>query len=267
MADFALSVAALAFHSTQLDVIDHDGQRWLPLPQIEGALGYSHQGRALSTLYTRHAAEFSSSMTKVVIVPTVGGDQETRIFSLRGAHLLGMFARTARAAEFRRWVLDVLEVAVAPPALPAPAPAALPAPAGESFERVLADRDALRALLATRMLKEEPYLRKVMYYYTIEGLSHNERARLMGWKSNYPWYEALKRLAALGLVEYTPDAAQRAAGKVNMAKAHLTRAANIRANNGRSPKDLTGMRAIRSKRLAEERQQLAAPAAGAQRDE
>jgi hypothetical protein len=37
-----------------------------------------------------------------------------RIFSLRGAHLLGMFARTARAAEFRRWVLDILEGVVAP---------------------------------------------------------------------------------------------------------------------------------------------------------
>jgi prophage antirepressor-like protein len=32
-----------------------------------------------------------------------------RIFSLRGAYLLGMLARTPKAEAFRRWVLDVLE--------------------------------------------------------------------------------------------------------------------------------------------------------------
>jgi prophage antirepressor-like protein len=35
--------------------------------------------------------------------------QKTRIFSLRGAHLLAMFARTKVAKEFRRWVLDILD--------------------------------------------------------------------------------------------------------------------------------------------------------------
>lgn len=32
-----------------------------------------------------------------------------RVFSLRGAHLLAMFARTTVAKEFRRWVLDILD--------------------------------------------------------------------------------------------------------------------------------------------------------------
>lgn len=36
-----------------------------------------------------------------------------RVFSLRGAHLIGMFARTPKAKEFRRWVLDVLDREVA----------------------------------------------------------------------------------------------------------------------------------------------------------
>ena len=35
--------------------------------------------------------------------------QNARIFSPRGRHLLAMYARTANAAAFRRWVLDVLE--------------------------------------------------------------------------------------------------------------------------------------------------------------
>ena len=35
--------------------------------------------------------------------------REVRIFSLRGAQLLAIFARTPPAKRFRRWVLDVLE--------------------------------------------------------------------------------------------------------------------------------------------------------------
>ena len=48
-------------------------------------------------------------MTAVVTLPTEGGPQETRIFSLRGCHLLAMFARTPVAKEFRKWCLDVIE--------------------------------------------------------------------------------------------------------------------------------------------------------------
>lgn len=35
--------------------------------------------------------------------------KKVRIFSLRGCHLVAMFARTAVAKEFRKWVLDVLD--------------------------------------------------------------------------------------------------------------------------------------------------------------
>ena len=48
-------------------------------------------------------------MTALVKMKTRGGEQEVRVFSLRGAHLLGMFARTDRAKAFRRAVLDVLD--------------------------------------------------------------------------------------------------------------------------------------------------------------
>ena len=36
-------------------------------------------------------------------------EKKVRIFSLRGAHLIAMFARTPVAKEFRRWVLDILD--------------------------------------------------------------------------------------------------------------------------------------------------------------
>jgi prophage antirepressor-like protein len=110
----ATETAVLSFQETTFEVIDWQGQPWLRLPQIEGALGYGNKGKGLQTLFDRNAAEFTPAMTEVIDLPTAGGIQPVRIFSLRGAHLLGMLARTERAAEFRRWVLDVLEGRVAP---------------------------------------------------------------------------------------------------------------------------------------------------------
>ena len=100
---------ALAFQSTQFDVVDQSGQPWLRGYQIGSALKYTRPDVQIAKLYRAHADEFTDSMTTVVTLPTPGGPQETRIFSLRGCHLLAMFARTAIAKEFRRWVLDVLE--------------------------------------------------------------------------------------------------------------------------------------------------------------
>ncbi|MBT9492864.1 MAG: Bro-N domain-containing protein [Paucibacter sp.] len=123
MAITSNSAVALTFQSTTFEIVDRDGQPWLRCPQIGDALGYAKRGGiAIDALYKRNAAEFTPSMTALVKVPTAGGEQETRIFSLRGAHLLGMFARTTRAAEFRHWVLNVLEGTAEP------APAALATP-------------------------------------------------------------------------------------------------------------------------------------------
>lgn len=105
---------ALAFHETTFQVVDRDGEAWLRGAQVALALGYKNAENAIKDLYTRNAAEFTDQMTQVVELPTAGGVQKVRIFSLRGAHLLGMFARTARAAEFRRWVLDILEGIIVP---------------------------------------------------------------------------------------------------------------------------------------------------------
>lgn len=52
-------------------------------------------------------------MTGVVNLTTPSGTQATRVFSLRGAHLIAMFSRTPVAKEFRRWVLDILDREVA----------------------------------------------------------------------------------------------------------------------------------------------------------
>lgn len=110
MADIRTSgTSALAFQSTTFDVVARDGKPWLRANQIGLALEYKNPELSIAKLYRANKAEFTDRMTAVVKLDTAGGAQDTRIFSLRGAHLLAMFARTAKAAEFRRWVLDVLD--------------------------------------------------------------------------------------------------------------------------------------------------------------
>lgn len=104
---------SIRFHDTQFTVIPHHGQPWLTAAQISQALGYARED-AVSRIYTRNADEFTPCMTLTVNLTVKGfgngsSEKEVRIFSLRGAHLIAMFSRTARAKEFRRWVLDVLD--------------------------------------------------------------------------------------------------------------------------------------------------------------
>ncbi len=99
---------ALTFNSFTFDVVLQDGKQWLRLPQIGVALGYANPYK-VQQVYDRNQDEFTNSMTTVLKLDTAGGAQDVRVFSLRGAHLLGMFARTDVAKAFRRWVLDVLD--------------------------------------------------------------------------------------------------------------------------------------------------------------
>lgn len=101
---------SIRFHDTQFTVIPHHGQPWLTATQIAQALGYASDD-AVSRIYRRNADEFTSGMTGTVNLTVPGNPMPipVRIFSLRGAHLIAMFSRTALAKEFRRWVLDVLD--------------------------------------------------------------------------------------------------------------------------------------------------------------
>lgn len=103
---------ALSFRSTTFEIIDQHGQHWLKASDLARALGYARED-AISRIYDRNATEFREDMAQTVNLTVSQNNgqlqRETRIFSLRGAHLLAMFARTSVAKEFRTWVLDVLE--------------------------------------------------------------------------------------------------------------------------------------------------------------
>jgi prophage antirepressor-like protein len=107
----------LHYDRTRLEGIRMDGQIWLRGSQIVTPLGFASE-HGMRNLVARYGGEFSSEETRLIMEQTAGGPQHVRWFSLRGARLLGMLARTEPAARFRRWLLDLLEGKVNPGARP-----------------------------------------------------------------------------------------------------------------------------------------------------
>ena len=102
-------MTTLTFQNTTLSVINQNNQTFLTASDLGKALDYSDADRSIRRLYTANADEFTAEMTALIEMPTAGGIQKVRIFSLRGAHLIAMFARTKVAKDFRKWVLDILD--------------------------------------------------------------------------------------------------------------------------------------------------------------
>ena len=113
----------LSFNDVSFDVIDQCGQPWLQSRQIASALGYKDEN-SVRKIFERNRDEFSESMTTTVNLTVGITPTNVRIFSLRGCHLLAMFARTAIAKKFRVWVLNILDTeTLTPTALTASTPA------------------------------------------------------------------------------------------------------------------------------------------------
>ena len=99
---------SLCFNDFTFSPVTRDNQPWFKSSELARALGYSSE-KAVANIYRRNEDEFSNDMSVVINSSTTGIPVMTRIFSLRGCHLLAMFARTPVAKAFRRWVLDVIE--------------------------------------------------------------------------------------------------------------------------------------------------------------
>ena len=102
-------MTTLTFQNTTLSVINQHNQIFVKSSDLGLALGYKNPTGDISKIYDRNADEFTAEMTALIEMPTAGGIQKVRIFSLRGAHLIAMFARTKVAKDFRKWVLDILD--------------------------------------------------------------------------------------------------------------------------------------------------------------
>lgn len=118
-----MSSLALSFNEVNFSPVEQNGQIWLTAPELASALGYS-KSDAVGQVYERNKDEFNSSMTTTITVKSNDSietlnlsvskksknlTKTIRIFSLRGAHLIAMFSKTAIAKRFRKWVLDVLD--------------------------------------------------------------------------------------------------------------------------------------------------------------
>lgn len=118
-----MSSLALSFNEVNFSPVQQDGQIWLTASELASALGYS-KSDAVGQVYERNKDEFNSSMTTTITVKSNDSietlnlsvskksknlTKTIRIFSLRGAHLIAMFSKTAIAKQFRKWVLDVLD--------------------------------------------------------------------------------------------------------------------------------------------------------------
>ncbi|RSB53659.1 BRO-N domain-containing protein [Acinetobacter soli] len=105
---------SLTFNAIELHPIQqNDTQIWITSTELARTLGYK-QENAVSKIFNRKADEFTNKMTQVIENPQLP-NLGMRIFSLRGAYLIAMFAKTAVAKEFRKWVLDILDREVQQP--------------------------------------------------------------------------------------------------------------------------------------------------------
>lgn len=132
---------SLCFNDFTFSPITRGNQPWIRATELARALGYGRENQ-VSRLYRNNADEFTPDMTQLVEItaqPQNGAEGRARIFSLRGCHLLAMFARTPVAKAFRRWVLDVIEQYG--DRVPAEQPVTLSTPSAP------ADRKPLRSLV------------------------------------------------------------------------------------------------------------------------
>ena len=103
----------LMFHSTAVQSFNHNNQIWITSTELSKLLKYS-DSKSVTKIYSRNSDEFTNKMTMVVKLTTNGinnslREKSVRIFSLRGAHLIAMFANTEVAKEVRKWLLDLAD--------------------------------------------------------------------------------------------------------------------------------------------------------------
>ncbi len=99
----------LTFNTSTFTPVVHNGHIYFSATDLAMMLEYK-SSKSVTNLYNANSDEFTNDMTQVIESVTSGNyTKSTRIFSLRGAHLIAMFARTPVAKSCRKWILDLIE--------------------------------------------------------------------------------------------------------------------------------------------------------------
>jgi len=104
----------LTFNNHSVVPFDNgDGKIWFTADHLAELLGYN-DAKQVNKIYQRHEDEFTDSMTTRTKVTKNGinnslRDMSVRLFSPRGAHLIGMVSRTKVAKDLRIWLLNLAE--------------------------------------------------------------------------------------------------------------------------------------------------------------
>ena len=108
----SLATSDFRFQDVELHPVERSGNLWFSSSDLAKALGYKKTD-AVTQIYSRYSDEFAANMSTTlrerVVRKTGSVEMVVRFFSLRGAHLVAMFASTPKAKDFRRWALDILD--------------------------------------------------------------------------------------------------------------------------------------------------------------
>lgn len=184
---------------TRVTLITHENRYWLTAEDVGRCLGYAagNERQGIIKAFHRHDDEFTEEDTGVVKLTTPGGIQDVRIFSQTGCIKLGFFSNTPTAKQFRKWAARVL--------------------AGETPAH-----NSQVAALQAAYLASNPEAAKLLRYLELD-LNHAEIGKLLG-ISGQAVRDRLKKLAKLGLADYTPNPALSERGKLGNAAKQAQRA-------------------------------------------
>lgn len=148
------------FENQDIELITVDGQPMMMAAQIGAALGGTDGQNVrpsdrqnvgacdVAKIYRRNADEFTPEMTRIV----KQGRTRVRVFNREGAWLIGMFARTPKAAAFRKWVITALAEHV--DGASANGQTALPPPA-ETKEEKIARKITMLMMAECQIIKSD----------------------------------------------------------------------------------------------------------------
>lgn len=95
---------ALCFNEFMFSPVIRNSQPWFRSSELARALGYKREDQ-IAKIYRNNADEFTPDMTQLIEILDNAESAfpvKIRIFSLRGCHLLAMFARTPILDFFRK---------------------------------------------------------------------------------------------------------------------------------------------------------------------